>query len=279
MEYLTNDIVVDMSKMHNVRFGFQATGKFEDDLVRSAKRAEQIGFDTFLLSDHVPMGISPMIGLAAVAAATERIRLGTMVLNNDMRNPVQLAWEAASIDRLSNGRFELGLGAGHTPDEYAATGIGLDAPAVRKRRLREATDIIKQLLAGGTVDFEGEFYQIEGATSIAPIQDELPIYIGGNGKSLLEHAGRSASTVGMTGMGKLRSDGHRHAVKWTVEHLETQLGQVIAGASGRTDDVELSCLVQMVDITDDRKAGFDAVLDRVEGLTLDVMEPVIAAFQ
>ncbi|NOX31519.1 MAG: TIGR03621 family F420-dependent LLM class oxidoreductase, partial [Actinobacteria bacterium] len=257
-----------MNTTRKIRFGFQATGEFKDDLVGSAKRAEQIGFDTFLLSDHVPMGVSPMIGLAAVATATERIRLGTMVLNNDMRNPVQLAWEAASIDQISNGRFELGLGAGHTPAEYAGTGIGLDAPAVRKRRLRESTDIIKQLLAGGTVDFEGEFYQIARATSIAPVQDELPIYIGGNGKSLLTHAGRNATTVGLTGMGELRSDGHRHAVKWTVEHLETQLGQINAGASGRSDDVELSCLVQVVDVTDDRKSAFGAVLDRIAGLTL-----------
>ena len=261
-----------MNESRKVRFGFQATGDFKDHLVGSAKRAEQIGFDTFLLSDHVTMGVSPMIGLAAVATATERIRLGTMVLNNDMRNPVQLAWEAASIDQLSNGRFELGLGAGHTPAEYAGTGIDLDVASVRKHRLREAVDIIKQLLAGDTVDFEGEFYQIEGATSIAPIQDELPIYIGGSGKSLLEHAGRVANTVGLTGMGKLRSDGHRHAVKWTVDHLEAQLGQIGGGASTRGSGVELSCLVQVVDITDDRESGFAAVLEKVQGLTLADVE-------
>ena len=90
---------------------------------RSARRAEELGFDVVLTSDHVGPGLSPMVTLAAIATATTTIRLGTFVLNNDMRNPVQLAWEAVSLDRLSGGRFELGLGAGHTPHEYAETGI------------------------------------------------------------------------------------------------------------------------------------------------------------
>lgn len=95
-----------------IRFGFQLGSEHESDPVGVAQRAEQLGFDTVLLSDHVGPGISPMVALAAMAQGTTRIRVGTYTLNNDMRNPVQLAWEAATIDHLSGGRLEVGLGAG-----------------------------------------------------------------------------------------------------------------------------------------------------------------------
>ncbi|HVJ97100.1 MAG TPA: LLM class flavin-dependent oxidoreductase, partial [Acidimicrobiia bacterium] len=97
-----------------VRFGYCLSTEDRHDLAAVAQRAEAIGFDTLLAADHVGGDDAPMIVLAAVAHVTEQIRLGTFVLNNDMRNPVQLAWEAATLDRHSGGRFELGLGAGHT---------------------------------------------------------------------------------------------------------------------------------------------------------------------
>jgi alkanesulfonate monooxygenase SsuD/methylene tetrahydromethanopterin reductase-like flavin-dependent oxidoreductase (luciferase family) len=106
-----------------LRIGHQLSARIEGDPVAAAVRAEELGFDIVLAADHVGLGWSPLPTLAAVAAATERIRLGTLVLNNDMRNPVQLAWEVSTIDRISGGRFELGLGAGHTPSEYDATRI------------------------------------------------------------------------------------------------------------------------------------------------------------
>jgi probable F420-dependent oxidoreductase len=189
-----------------------------------------------------------MLALATAAAATERVRLGTMVLNNDMRNPVQLAWEAATLDRLSGGRFELGLGAGHTPAEYAATGIGLGSAAVRKRRLMESVEVLKALLAGETVTHSG---------------------VGGNGARLLEHAGRFADIVGLQGMGRTLADGHRHEVNWTIEHLEAQIDQVRAGAGDRFGDVELSALVQLVAVTNDAAGVLEPLVDRVDGLTMD----------
>ncbi len=116
---------------------------------RVGAEAEAAGFDVISVADHIGATLgSPMITLARLAGATATIKLGTLVINNDMRNPVQLAWEAATLQRLSGGRFELGLGAGHTPHEYAETGIGLDPPAVRKARLAEAVDIIAGLFRG-----------------------------------------------------------------------------------------------------------------------------------
>ncbi|MEL7206688.1 MAG: LLM class flavin-dependent oxidoreductase, partial [Actinomycetota bacterium] len=105
------------------------------DLDTVGRAAEEAGFDVLTTSDHVGASRSPLLALTHVAARTSSIGLGTMVLNNDMRNPVQLAWDAATLQHLSGGRFELGLGAGHTPHEYAATGITLDPPADRKARL------------------------------------------------------------------------------------------------------------------------------------------------
>src|SRR5262245_41034502 len=119
------------------------------------------------------------------AAATEHIRVGTMVLNNDMRNPVQMAWEAATLDRLSGGRAELGLGAGHTPQEYAATGVERSPAAVRKARLAESVEIIRRLVDGEEVDHDGEHYQLRGARIDRARQTRLPILVGGNGAALL----------------------------------------------------------------------------------------------
>ncbi len=97
------------------RFGLAIANGFADDPVAQARRAEDFGFDVAVVGDHIGPELAPMPTLAAIAVATYSIGLGTMVVNADVRNPVQLEWEAASINRLSNGRFELGVGAGHTP--------------------------------------------------------------------------------------------------------------------------------------------------------------------
>ena len=238
-----------------VRFGFQLSGEHAADPVTAARRAEELGFDIVLASDHVGPGLSPMVTLAAIATATSRIRLGTFVLNNDMRNPVQLAWEAASLDRLSGGRFELGLGAGHTPHEYAATGLTMDPPAVRKQRLIEAVQVVRRLLDGESVDFEGDDVSVSGAKVGRSAQERLPILIGGNGACLLGATGRLADIVGLQGLGRTREDGHRHEVKWTATHLDQQIEQVRGGAGGRFAELEFNALVQVFSITDDRDAA------------------------
>lgn len=235
----------------------------------AAVRAEELGFDIVLAADHVGPGWAPMPTLSAIASATERIRLGTLVLNNDMRNPVQLAWEASTIDRISGGRFELGLGAGHTPGEYDATGIERSAPAARKRRLAESVEIIRDLLDGEVVDFEGEYYRVDRARIDPAHQERVPILVGGNGAALLAHAGRHADIVGLQGLGRTRDDGHSHEVKWSTRHLDEQIAQVRVGAGVRFDDIEFNAMVQVVQITDDRESALAKVVERVEGLTME----------
>ncbi len=252
-----------------LRIGHQLSARIEGDPVAAAVRAEELGFDIVLAADHVGLGWSPMPTLAAVASVTERIRLGTLVLNNDMRNPVQLAWEVSTIDRISGGRFELGLGAGHTPGEYDATGIERAAPAERKRRLAESVEVIRDLLDGSAVEHEGEYYRIDRARIDPSEQARLPILVGGNGAALLNHAGRYADIVGLQGLGRTREDGHSHEVKWSTHHLDAQIEQVRVGAGVRFDDVEFNAMVQVVQITDDREAALAKVVDRVDGLTMD----------
>jgi len=251
----------------SIRIGYQLSGNAGENPTAAAQRAEQLGFDVITVSDHVGPGLSPMPTLAAMAAVTEAIRLGTMVLNNDMRNPVQLAWESATIDRLSGGRFELGLGAGHTPQEYDQTGIERSDPAVRKARLAESVEIIRRLLDGETVDVDGEHYRVEGASIDAAVQDRLPILVGGNGERLLAHAGAHADIVGLQGLHRTLADGHRHTVKWSADRVTEQVEQVRAGAGERADAVEFSALVQVVAITDDRQLALEDLCDRVDGLS------------
>jgi probable F420-dependent oxidoreductase len=241
----------------------------DESPVDVARRAEQLGFDIVLAADHVGTETAPMPALAAIAAATSTIRLGTLVLNNDMRNPVQLAWEVATIDAISNGRFELGLGAGHTPQEYAATGIERSSAAIRKQRLRESVELLRALLDGDTVDRAGEHYRIARAQVRRSTQDHLPILVGGNGASLLGHAGAHADIIGLQGLGRTHDDGHRHDVDWRSSHLDDQLRQVRHGAGDRYDDLEFNALVQVVQLTDDRDGTLSKICERVDGLTKD----------
>jgi probable F420-dependent oxidoreductase len=251
-----------------LRFGYCVGPADEPDALSVAQRAEKFGFDTVLVSDHVGPGNAPMVTLAAIARATERIRIGTFVLNNDMRNVVQLAWETATLDRLSGGRLELGLGAGHTPQEYAATGIERRSPAARKRRLCEAVEVMRMLLAGEPVTYDGEFVHVSAAQIDAGAQARVPILVGGNGAALLEHAGEYADIVGLQGLGRTSPDGHMHAVRWQRSWLDEQLDQVRRGSARRRDGVrvELNALVQVTAITDDAPRVYAKVCERIDGL-------------
>jgi probable F420-dependent oxidoreductase len=184
-----------------------------------------------------------------------------------MRNPVQLAWEAVTLDRLAGGRFELGLGAGHTPQEYDHVGQQQERPQVRKARLTESVEILRRLFDGELVDFEGEHYQIRGAQLDRSVQERLPIMIAGNGAALLRHAGAHADIIGLQGLGKTREDGHSHRAKWDPAHLDLQLEQIRAGDSRRSP--EINALVQFAEVTNDRDAKCAEIATRIEGLTLE----------
>jgi len=241
-----------------------------DAMIAEAKQAEAAGYHTVTLPDHIGETMdSPLIVLAALARETSTIRLGTFVLNNEMRNPVQLAWEAATLDRLSNGRLELGLGAGHTSHEFAATGLDLAPAAKRKQRLFEAIQIIRPLLDGETVNFDGDHYTIENASIRPALQERVPIMEAGNGTALLTHAARHSDIIGLNGLGKTLADGQRHTVKFAESWLEHQITTIREAATGRVDVPELNALVQRIVITDDRQRAAADMAAEIETMTAE----------
>jgi probable F420-dependent oxidoreductase len=157
------------------------------------------GFTAVTVSDHFSYGsMDPVAGLAAIAGATSRVRLMALVFCNDYRHPVLLHKAAATVDVLSAGRLDLGMGAGFLAAEYAAAGLPYDQPAVRIARLDEALDVVQALFTGDRVRHAGQYYTVKLAGLPAPVQrPHPPLVIGGGGKRMLTLAGRRASIVGI----------------------------------------------------------------------------------
>jgi probable F420-dependent oxidoreductase len=236
------------------RFGFQSASDDTAEVTRSARAAEEVGFDIFQVGDHLGTQLTPFVALAGAAAATSTIRVGTLVLNNDFRHPVVVAQEAATLDHLSGGRLELGLGAGHSFTEYASMGLSFDPPAVRKARLAEAVEILRALLEGDEVTYNGAHYRIFAARTLHPVQNRLPLLVGVNGRSALGHAARHADVVALTMLGRTLEDGQHHEMRWEAERLDATMDFVRATAGERWPQLEFHALVQAVVVTDDRPA-------------------------
>jgi probable F420-dependent oxidoreductase len=205
----------------------------------------------------------------AVADVTTRIRVCPLVLNNDFHHPVLLAQELASIDHLSEGRLEVGLGAGHSFTEYAAVGMPFDPPSVRKARLAEAIEVIRPLLDGEAVSYNGEHYQLRDVRTLRSRQDHLPLLVGVNGKRALAHAARHADIIGLTMLGQTLEDGQHHEVHWQPERLDATIDHIRDQAGERWSSLELNVLVQAVVITEDRRDAAQRLVDRVPGLSVD----------
>lgn len=243
------------------RFGFQIGDGSADELVASARAAEAAGFDVLHTSDHVNDSWAPLAPLAMIAAATERVRVCPLVLNNDFHHPVHLAREFASLDHLTAGRVELGIGAGHSFTEYDAIGLVFEPPAVRKARMAESVEILRGLLDGEEVTFDGEHYQLKGVRTRRSLQAHLPILVGVNGKAALAHAARHADAIGLMMLGRTRPDGQTHETRWEVDRLDATVAYIRKEASGREEPPELHALIQQVIVTDDREAVARNVVD------------------
>jgi probable F420-dependent oxidoreductase len=166
--------------------------------VALARRAEELGYGALLVPDHLSQQLSPIAAIATAAAATTTLRVGGFVFANDFRHPLMLAREAATLDLLSNGRLELGLGAGWRTSDYRQLGMPYDAPGRRIDRLVESSLLVKRLLAGESVTHAGPHYQL-GAARVwpRPIQrPHPPIIMGGGGPRMLRLAAREADIVG-----------------------------------------------------------------------------------
>jgi probable F420-dependent oxidoreductase len=251
------------------RFGVVGEGiRSGEELLGEARRAEELGYATLLLRDHFvrePFGdqLAPMVALTAAAAATRTLRVGSLVLDNDYRHPVLLAKEAATLDLLSGGRFELGLGAGWMRDEYQRAGIPFDPPAVRVGRLEESLRLLKGLLSGSEASFEGEHYSVSGIDSFPrPLQrPHPPILVGAGSRRMLGIAGREADIVGI--LPKALADGtiSEELEERSPETLSRKVGWVRQAAADRAGAVELSMMVG-VTVADDHREAAEQVATR-----------------
>jgi len=237
------------------RFGAQVAdvkpGKAWADL---ARKLEDGGYSTLFVPDHLDDQVAPLPAMTWAAAATSGLRVGSLVFDNDFKHPVVLAKEAATLDLLSDGRLELGIGAGWMHTDYETSGIPFERAGVRIDRLQEAVTVIKGLLGGQPFSFEGTHYKIKDLTGTPkPVQQPRPpILIGAGAKRMLRFAAREADIVSVNfdmSPGAINAD----VVTTGTANLTAQKVDLIRDAAGdRFDDIELSVTVFMAALHENR---------------------------
>ncbi|MCZ7536491.1 MAG: TIGR03621 family F420-dependent LLM class oxidoreductase [Acidimicrobiia bacterium] len=254
------------------RFAVQAGGAESDaDWRDTARRAEALGYSTLYLPDHfIDTVLAPLPALAMAAAVTETLRVGTLVLGNDYKHPAIVAKEAATIDLLSDGRLELGIGAGWMEVDYTALGIPYDPAGTRIDRLEEAVAIIKGCWREGPFSLAGEHYSItEYDATPKPVQQPgPPLLIGGGGRKVLSLAAREADIVGINPnlrAGAITADAVQTSL---ADHTREKIAWVKEAAGARFEEIELQIRYFLSTITDDR-TGLAEMMAPGFGLTAD----------
>lgn len=258
-----------MSRERRFRFGVSVrSAASRAEWVRKARHAESLGYDTFLVADHLDETFPPLVPLLTVADATS-LRIGTFVLNNDLRHPALLARDAATIDLLSGGRLELGLGAGHMQAEYEQIGLRFDPAATRIERLAESVRIVHALFHGETVSVTGEHYcLIEHHLYPLPVQrPHPPLLIGSNSREGLSLAAREADIIGLMGFGHRQGGRRVNPSGFTDAATGTRLQWIREAAGPRLGDLELNVIVQRVIVTDDARSAAREVTERLASLS------------
>ncbi|MFG2291172.1 LLM class flavin-dependent oxidoreductase [Streptomyces sp. NPDC048595] len=238
-----------------------------------ARRVEAAGYEALLAADHPGAVASPFVALAAAAAVTGRLGLGSYVSHAGIREPLLLASDVATLDVVSGGRARLGLGAGHTPAEWAMLGRRRPDVAGRVRRLVAVAEACRALLAGETVTVDGPEVRAHGArlTAPLPVQQPVPFTCGGGNSALLRWAGAHADVVALSGLGRTLPDGHSHQVRWNGEDIDRQVALVEQGAAGRASAPVREALVQIVEVTDDAEGAAHRIAGRVDTTAAEVL--------
>lgn len=230
------------------RFSVQGRG-FGDhgDVVAAARQAEALGYDAMFTFDHVG-SVDPFIPLMVAAGSTTALRIGPLVLNNEFHHPALVARTAATVDRLTGGRLVLGLGTGYTQSEHDAIGMVLREPASRVSRFEESVIILRSLLDTGAAKFEGEHHRVDVEDlGVRPIQEHVPLLIGGHGKRVVGIAARHADTFQFTGLTH-GEDGTLAAGGFAIESVRERSRWLADSAGDRLTDIECSALVQLTHI-------------------------------
>ena len=215
--------------------------------VHTARRSEELGYSTLLIPDRTSAGtLAPMPALAVAASVTTSLRVGSYVFCNGYRHPVLLAREAATLDLLTDGRFELGLGSGVSADEFERMGLSFASAGTRIGHLAETLQVVKQLLTTETVNFQGKHATITDLKgNLKPVQKpHLPILVAGAGEKMLKLAAREADIIAIGS--KISAQG----ADPTDATLEQKIGWIKEAAGPRFADLELSQTIFELEITD-----------------------------
>ncbi len=266
-------VATEAHRSRPLRFGLHTALPRGADFGDFAKSVQEAGFDVLTIPDHLVGSLSPFAGATAAACATSRLHTGTLVLNNDLRHPVDVARETATVAAISGGRFELGLGAGHMKSEYDSAGIAFDAGGTRVDRLIESVEVIRPLLAGEPVDVDGVHYRVraDAGSLVAAPGIDVPLLIGGNGTRVLQLAGRSADITGLAGFSHNRDATEVQMTHFDAAGLANRIAVVRDAAGDRFDEIELNALIQAVVVTDDRAAAAAELAAAFGGISTDLV--------
>ena len=252
-----------MAHARTFRFGVQVSSATSAaDWRDKARKIDGLGYSTLFMPDHfIDTQLAPMVAISFAAAVTTTLRIGMLVLGNDYKHPAVTAKEAATIDVLSDGRLEFGLGAGWMQVDYDALGMTYDRAGIRIERLAEALTVINGAWGDDAYSFKGEHYTITDYNGVPkPVQrPRPPIVIGGGGERLLKLAGREADIVGINPnlrKGAVTDD----AIKTSLaDETRQKVEWVKEGAGNRYDDLELQIRYFLASITDDAEGFAGAV--------------------
>lgn len=262
-----------MAHPRTFRFGVQGRGMGPRDAwLETVRRIEDSGYSTYLVLDHFVRGLDPISALGAAAAATTSLRLGSMVIDNDFRHPAVLAKAMATLDVLSEGRLEIGIGAGWLREEYEQTGIPFDPPGVRIDRMIEAIHFMKRVFVEDSVTYSGTHYSTTNLQMPPkPVQRPWPpIVIGGGSKRILTVAGQEADIVGFTT--RALPDGSKDTGDMTAASATQKVSWVAAAAGERFDELELTIMLSDVVVTDDRQTAASQLAAQLSVTAEDVLE-------
>jgi probable F420-dependent oxidoreductase len=258
----------------SISFAVQAEPSSRNEWLALAQRAEELGFEALTIPDHPGITASPFVALAAAAQVTSRLLLAPAVINAGAWEPLALAAEVATLDLVSDGRAVLGIGAGHTPNEWTQVGRSYPPPKDRLAHLETVVTAVRRLLAGERVTIDYGAVHLRDAALEWPARSDsaVPILIGGNARELVAIAARHADVLELTGLGRTLPDGHAHRPLWSAKSIDGRIA--VLHVAGRPS-VRRGVLVQNVEVAADRTGAAEAYRARLATVLPDEHVPSI----
>jgi probable F420-dependent oxidoreductase len=242
--------------MKPFRFAVQASNTLSaKEWKNLARKVESLGYSTLFIPDHFGDQLSPLVGLTVAAESTSKLKVGSLVFDNDYRHPLVLAREIATLDNLCDGRVEFGIGAGWMTSDYLESGIPLESPKIRVDKLSEAVDIFLELFETGKSSFKGKYYNLTDAQCF-PVVSTKPhpkLLIGGGSPKVLQLAATKADIVGINASLKAGAIGAEMMNEISPEKFDQRYRWVKDFAKDRINEIEIQCLTFFVQITESGK--------------------------